>query len=136
LPVLNLDLLPTMVTAAGGHVDPAWKLDGVDLTPFVTGANKARPHETIYWRFGDQWAIRKGDYKLVVSEGGGPQPELYDLASDLGETKDLAASQPGRVKELQAAWNAWSAEQAPPSAPNSPGKAKAAKKKGKKKNAE
>ncbi len=66
-PVQNLDILPTAVVAAGGTIDPAWKLDGVDLMPFLTGKNTSRPHEVLYWRFGAQWAIRKGDWKLVVS---------------------------------------------------------------------
>jgi len=33
-PIIQLDLLPTCVAAAGGKVDPAWKLDGVNLLPF------------------------------------------------------------------------------------------------------
>ena len=130
-PVMNLDLLPTFVTAAGGKVDPAWKLDGVDLVPFVTGANSSRPHEKMYWRYGPQWAVRQGDMKLVVSRGGTNQPELYDLANDVAESKDLASAQPAKVKELLALYNAWSAEQAEPSAPDSPaaGKKKAGGKK-------
>lgn len=129
-PVLNLDVLPTIVAAAGGTVDPAWKLDGVDLLPFLDGKQAARPHETLYWRFGRQWAIRRGDWKLVQSNGGSGVPELYDLATDLGESRDLASSQPDKVKELRAAWEAWSAEQAPPSAPDGPA---GGKKKGKNK---
>jgi arylsulfatase A-like enzyme len=124
-PVMNLDVLPTIVTAAGGKIDPGWQLDGVDLTPFVTGRNPARPHQTLYWRYGPQWGIRHGDMKLVVSKGGGPTPELYNLAEDIGESKDLAGAQPAKVKELQALWDKWSAEQAPPSTPDaSSGKAK------------
>ena len=119
-PVMNLDLLPTIITAAGGKVDPEWKLDGVDLMPYLTGANKARPHETLYWRFGPQWAVRQGDMKLVVSKGGSGNPELYNLANDLSESKDLAAAQPEKAKELQALWNKWSAEQADPSVPDAP----------------
>ncbi|MBC7820712.1 MAG: sulfatase-like hydrolase/transferase [Planctomycetaceae bacterium] len=130
-PVMNLDVLPTIVTAAGGRVDSAWQLDGVDLTPFLTGANKSRPHETLYWRYGPQWAVRQGDLKLVVSRGGGEQPELYNLATDFAESKNLASVQPEKAKELQALWDKWSAEQAEPSAPDAP--AKAAKKAGKKK---
>ena len=65
LPVMNLDVLPTVVTAAGGKPESSWRLDGVDLTPFVTGANPARPHPTLYWRYGAQWAVRHGDLKLV-----------------------------------------------------------------------
>ena len=59
-PIQNLDVLPTAQAAAGSKVDPAWKLDGVDLLPYVTGANKGRPHETLFWRYGPQWAVRKG----------------------------------------------------------------------------
>lgn len=130
LPVMNLDVLPTAVTAAGGKVDPSWKLDGVDLLPYVTGANKARPHETMYWRYGPQWAVRQGDMKLVVSRGGSEKPELYNLADDVAESKDLASAQPEKAKQLQALWNAWSAEQAEPSAPDAPaGGKKAAKNK-------
>ncbi len=110
-PVMNLDVLPTILTAAGGQVDPAWKLDGVDLIPHLSGQNTARPHETLYWRFSPQWAVRHGDMKLVVSAGGSGQPELYDLASDHSESKDLAAQQPETVKRLQALYDAWSAEQ-------------------------
>ena len=71
--------------------------------------------------------------KLVVSKGGSGRPELYDLATDIGESKDLAAGQPEKVKELQAMWDKWSAEQAPPSAPDSGPAKGAGRKKGKKK---
>ena len=124
-PVLQLDVYPTALVAAGAKPDASWQLDGVDLLPFLTGANAARPHQTLYWRYGPQWAVRHGDHKLVVSRGGSGQPELYDLAADIGETKDLAAAQPAKVKELQALWDKWSAAQAEPSAPDAPaGKAK------------
>ena len=131
-PVMNLDVMPTIITASGGKVDPSWKLDGVDLMPYLTGANAARPHQTLYWRYGPQWAIRHGDMKLVVSKGGSGKPELYNLATDIGESRDLAAAQPAKAKELQAMWDKWSAEQAPASAPDSPGGGGKAKKNAKK----
>ncbi len=56
--------------------------------------------------------------KLVVSKGGSGKPELYNLAADIGESKDLAAAQSDKVKELKVMWNKWSAEQAPASAPD------------------
>jgi arylsulfatase A-like enzyme len=120
LPVMNVDVLPTAVAAAGGKIETAAQIDGVDLTPFVTGENKARPHETMYWRYGPQWAIRHGDWKLVVSRGGSGQPELYNLAADFSESKDLASAQPDKVKQLQALYDAWNKEQAEPSAPDAP----------------
>ncbi len=124
-PVVNLDILPTALAAGGTSIDSAWKLDGVNLLPYLTGGNSARPHETLYWRYGPQWAVRHGDLKLVVSRGGSGAPELYDLASDVGESKDLAQVQPERVRQLQAMWDAWSTAQAPPSAPDQPARQRA-----------
>lgn len=93
--------------------NPAWKLDGVDLLPYLTSQEKGRPHAALYWRLAGQMAVRAGDWKLVrydraVEGGAGPSAaRLYDLASDGGEATDLAARELGRVKELQAAWDAW-----------------------------
>ena len=131
--VLLINQISEHIIAAGGKTDPSWQLDGVDLMPYLTGKPTSRPHQTLYWRYGPQWAIRHGDLKLVVSKGGSGSPELYNLATDIGESKDLAAAQPAKVKELQAMWDKWSAEQAAPSAPDSTNAGKAAKKGGKKK---
>ncbi len=130
LPVIQLDILPTSLAAAGAKVDASAKLDGVDLMPYLTGANSARPHETLFWRFGDQMAVRHGDLKLVKGNGGGTTPELYDLSSDIGESKNLAASSADKASELKAIWDKWNAEQAPPVAGREDGKGA---KKGKKK---
>lgn len=132
-PVIQLDILPTSLAAAGVKVDPAWKLDGIDILSHLTGENKGRPHDTLYWRFGEQMAIRHGDLKLVKANLGGPTAGLYDLSTDLGESKDLAASMPEKVDELKALWDKWNAEQAPSSAPKEPGQAKKKNGQGKKK---
>jgi arylsulfatase A-like enzyme len=118
-PVMNLDVLPTILAATGINIESSWKLDGVDLTPYLLGQNRTRPHETLFWRFGDQWAIRHGDWKLVVSKGGSGSPELYHLAYDIGESKDLAATDAAKVGELKKRYDAWSAEQSEPSAKDS-----------------
>ena len=114
LPVMNIDVTPTILAAAGRPIDAAETLDGVDLVPFFTGKVTGRPHETMFWRFGPQWAVRSGDWKLVVSKGGSGKPELYDLAADVGEKNDLAASEPARVAELQKLYETWNAQQAEP----------------------
>ena len=49
-PIIQLDILPTVIAAVGGKVEPDWKLDGVNLLPFITGETKDKPHETLYWR--------------------------------------------------------------------------------------
>lgn len=120
-PIIQLDILPTVIAAAGGGVDTGWNLDGVDLLPFVTGKVQGKPHNTLYWRLGTQWAIRDGDWKLVAAFGSSGKPELYNLATDPGEKKDRSAAEPEIVKALLTKWQAWNDKQAPPSVPsNSP----------------
>lgn len=112
-PVIQLDLLPTALAATGVEVKPEWKLEGVNLLPYLTGKNKSTPHDSLYWRFGSQMAIRKGDWKLVKydlateNKTGTSPTKLYNLKDDIGEANDLAAKHPETVKELQAAWDQW-----------------------------
>jgi arylsulfatase A-like enzyme len=117
-PAIQLDLTTTALAAAGVRVDQDSKLEGVNLLPFLTGEKTGAPHEALFWRFGAQTAIRVGDYKLVrydsnadTHTGARNQPvtaaRLYNLAADIGETRDLAAAMPDKVKELQATWDAW-----------------------------
>ena len=117
-PAIQLDLNATALAAAGVEVKPESKLDGVNLLPFLTGEKSGAPHAALYWRFGDQMAVRAGDFKLVrydttadgVAAGrkAGTSPlKLYNLREDIGESKDLAAAQPDKVKELQAKWDEW-----------------------------
>ena len=73
--------------------------------------------------------MRHGDWKLVVGNGGSGEPELYNLADDLGESKNLAADNSAKVNELQALWDRWNAEQAPASHPADPARKKQATKK-------
>jgi arylsulfatase A-like enzyme len=128
-PIIQLDILPTALAASGATIDPAWKLDGVDLKPYLTGEKTGKPHETLYWRFGEQWAIRHGDWKLVKANRGGPNPGLYHLSEDVGENNDLAATNPEKREELQKLYALWNAEQAEPIIPLEPPNADAAAKK-------
>jgi arylsulfatase A-like enzyme len=107
-PITSRDLLPTFLAAAG--VRTGDRFDGVDLLPYLNGRAGA-PHEALYWRAGKARAVRKGKWKLL--EFGDDVSELYDLAADIGETTNLAAKNPGVVKELRAAWSKWSAEMKP-----------------------
>jgi len=114
-PVIQLDILPTVFAAIGKPLDvQSEKLDGVDLLPYLSGENAARPHQTLYWRFGEQWAVRDGDWKLVASRVDGNTPRLINLAEDAAEAKDLSAAHPDKVKALKAKWDTWSGQQAPP----------------------
>ena len=108
-PVISLDIHPTALAAAGLAIAPDWRLDGVDLLPYLQGKQTGAPHDTLYWRFLDQRAIRRGDWKLVGTrnEAG---PRLYNLAKDISEGTDLAKAEPARAKELDDTWTAWNAQ--------------------------
>jgi arylsulfatase A-like enzyme len=115
-PVIQLDFLPTALAAAGVEAKVDWKLDGVNLLPYLKGTLTSVPHEVLYWRLGQQMAIRQGNWKLVkyATEFAGEDessaispPRLYDLSNDIGETNDLANAQPDKAKELSSRWEQW-----------------------------
>ena len=121
-PIIQLDVLPTALAAAGVELRPDWQLDGVDLLPFLTGKTAGVPHDALYWRLGGMMAIRKGDWKLVKTRDGAlrdidpavlsdlSMAELYNVKEDIGETKNLAAARPEKAKELAEAWWKWNKE--------------------------
>jgi arylsulfatase A-like enzyme len=111
-PVIQLDFAPTALAAAGIDAQDA-KFDGVNLLPHLAGKAAAPPHEALYWRFGAQMAIRAGNYKLVKATGI-DRPQLFDLAADISETKDLSADKPEVVKDLTAKYEAWNKTLAEP----------------------
>jgi arylsulfatase A-like enzyme len=105
------------------EIKPEWKLDGVNLLPYLSGQKSDAPHEALDWRMGQQMAIRMGDWKLVKSVGckgiaGVEQrgkastdgAELYNLAADIGEKTNVAEKEPAKFKELAAAWDKWNSE--------------------------
>ena len=108
------DLLATLVAASGGIVDPSWRIDGANLLPFLSGHGPA-PRRTLFWEWqsegGDQLAALAGDLKLIVTRGG--KPELYDVAADPAERRDLAATYPQQVKQLQSELRDWLASSDP-----------------------
>jgi arylsulfatase A-like enzyme len=114
--VTALDILPSACAAASVKVDG--DVDGINLLPYLSGANMGTPHESLYWRFGPQKAIRKGRWKLVswrdfdTNRTSGWQ--LYDLVSDIGEKTNVAASRPELVDELKNEWDAWDRHNAAP----------------------
>jgi arylsulfatase A-like enzyme len=120
-PVIQLDLAPTVLAAAGVAAKPEWRLDGVNLLPLLaksSGRKLPPPHSELFWRFGEQTAIRRGDWKLVrydlAADGrrGLSDARLYDVGRDVGETTDVAGKHPDVVRELQQAWERWNSANA------------------------
>ena len=86
----------------------------MNLLPYLSGEKTGAPHSQLYWRFGEQRAIRQGDWKLVKARGI-DAPQLFNLKDDIGEQKDLSAAEPALTAELQQKWDAWNATLVEPS---------------------
>ncbi len=112
-PVIQLDVLPTALAAAGGEVKAEWQIDGVNLLPLLKGEVSHLDRDTLYWRFGVQYAVREGDWKLVKASKE-MAPMLVNLATDRGEQTDLSKTEPEKFAALQAKWDAWNAQMMPP----------------------
>ena len=98
------DMLPTFAELAGAPAPTG--IDGISVTPALLGQQLPEPHAYLYWDYGhcrdryDQ-AVRMGHWKGIRLGRGAPL-ELYDLAADIGEKNNLAASHPEIVAQLEA----------------------------------
>ena len=97
------DFLPTAMELAGAKPPAGLKTDGLSLVSFLKGG-PAPKREYFYFELHEgrpQQAIRFGDWKAVIAGPRKPM-ELYDLANDPGETKDLAPGRPDLVSKARA----------------------------------
>jgi arylsulfatase A-like enzyme len=98
------DVMPTLTEIAG--VKAPENIDGISFLPTLLGKSDQKKHEYFYWEFhelGGRQAVRKGNWKLVCYQVADPAKtttELFDLASDLGETTDVSTRHPEVVAEL------------------------------------
>ena len=104
-----IDVAPTVLELAG--VSPPREHAGTPVPP-MQGKSFARAlvdeaakpaHDALWWCHEGNRAVRVGNWKLVAAKG--TPWELYDLARDRAETKNLAVAEPTRVKDLDATWN-------------------------------
>lgn len=114
-PVSTLDVAATVIARAGISIDG---LDGVDLVPWLTGAASGSPHEELFWKFGEQRALRAGQWKYMNAYG---RRLLFDLDADPGETRNLATQHPDRVEQLATRYAEWEEGQVPALWPGEPG---------------
>ncbi|MDA1067970.1 MAG: sulfatase [Verrucomicrobia bacterium] len=115
-PVISLDIFATAAAIANAQLDKRKIIDGVNLIPYLTGENKSRPHDTLFWRIEKRTAIRVGDWKLLRNPGRGQGDdwELYNLATDISESNNLASSNPSKLKEMIKAWESVNGEMIDP----------------------
>ncbi|MEM7697787.1 MAG: sulfatase-like hydrolase/transferase [Verrucomicrobiota bacterium] len=110
-PVISLDVAATAVALAG--LDPDPKLDGVNLIPVLQNPDKApSPHETLFWRWIDQAAIRQGDWKLIQAQ---EREYLFHLADDIAEKDNLLTTEAEIAARLRARLHSWTETLDPPS---------------------
>ena len=127
-PMHVVDWYPTLLKLAGASPKQKLAPDGLDILPTLTRGAKS-PHDAILLVGASpaKAAVRMGDWKLLVNAtekdaeeapGDGPKSpanvELYNLADDVSESKNLAATHPGKVKQLRARLDAFLKDAAPP----------------------
>ncbi len=114
VPIISMDFFPTILAATGHALCPYQHIDGVDLTPILKksgGLNR----DAIYWHYPHYnrhpqnfpaGVVRAGNWKLLQEFETG-KLSLYDLADDIGETRDLASRYPEKVKSLLTKLKSW-----------------------------
>jgi len=109
-----MDIFPTFLKATGGDLT-RYELDGLDVLPMVADGAPT-PHERLFWEMGDQTAVRRGKWKLVLNgqlvEGRPPEDAVFlaDLDADMGERANLSEDLPEISNDLRSAAEAWRAE--------------------------
>ncbi|MCK5617336.1 sulfatase-like hydrolase/transferase, partial [Candidatus Pacearchaeota archaeon] len=106
-PVLTTDVFPTILEAAGGRVSNRSDLDGESLIPLLRSKGRLDRNEIVLYRsYEDQYAsIRSGKWKMIAYRSG--KMELFDLAKDLSEERELSAKYPEKVNDLKARLYSW-----------------------------
>jgi arylsulfatase A-like enzyme len=109
-PITALDVAATSAALANIKTQPG-DLDGTNIIPHLKGEIQTPPHETLYWRWVAQAAVREGNWKLIC---GGDREYLYDLSIDVGEKENLASKHPEIAKRLRSKLKSWANELSPP----------------------
>ncbi|MBA4016504.1 MAG: N-acetylgalactosamine 6-sulfate sulfatase (GALNS) [Pirellula sp.] len=112
--ISGVDVLPTLLDAAGIALPKDYRPDGVSVLPALRGEKFVRP-QPIFWDWRGTHAsevtwpelgMRDGDWTLLLTRDGG-RIELYDAVHDRGQSLNVASAQPDRVKEMRNALLAW-----------------------------
>lgn len=112
-PVILTDLFQTLLAAASCPPPDPPPTDGMDLSELLRDPAGRLDREALYFHYPHYYttttpvsAVRSGDWKLLEYFEDG-RTELYNLAADPGETRDLADDMPDKVRTLQAKLQAW-----------------------------
>ena len=105
-PVAHIDVLPTIVAAAGAMLPDGLEVDGKNLLTLAnTETAKDWQRQTLFWVSSHSQVVRHGDWKLQLNDRkatDGLQKWLYNLGDDPGEQNNLVATRPDKLAELEA----------------------------------
>ena len=112
-PITSVDFLPTFADLAGVALATSQPVDGESLIPLLKGTRALRSR-AIFWHYPlylagratRASAIRKGDWMLIEYFEDG-RTELYNLSSDISESKNHADTAPEKARELHQELIAW-----------------------------
>ena len=108
-PVLSTDIFTTVAENVGAKLPTDRTYDGVNLLSYLSGDNTEIPHDRLFWRADHIWAIRDGDYKLILSTRDG-WAELYNLKTDKSESINLKENMPELFRQLEEKHRMWQLE--------------------------
>ncbi len=101
-PVAHIDVMPTLMDAAGADLPAGVDIDGRSFLPLAEGESGfERPDNALFWQSGYYRVVRAGSWKLQL-DGKQGKSWLFDLGKDPTESTNLAASEPEKLAELQA----------------------------------
>lgn len=112
-PVIALDIARTAVQIAGADSATGPEMEGVDLIPFLTGANNGAPHKALFWRGGSNWSVLAADGTKHLKDKDSNAPQLFYLPKDVSEASDIMNQQPERAQELFSLWQQWNKSNVP-----------------------
>lgn len=98
-----LEIAPTLLAATGAPAPEGVVMDGFDMLPILRGERKS-PRNEMFWQRRADKAARVGQWKWLESAKG---KGLYDLSSDLGETRDLSEEKPEVLQMMREKFAAW-----------------------------
>jgi len=113
VPVITPDLYPTLLEIAGLAGAPGHIVDGESLVPLLRGGSRLK-RDRLFWHYPHYHpggatpygAVREGAWKLIEFYEDG-RLELYNLARDPLESRNLASTEPSRTRRLQRALHEW-----------------------------
>ncbi|MBP6704812.1 MAG: sulfatase, partial [Vicinamibacteria bacterium] len=124
--ITAMDWYPTILELCGIAPPKGVKLDGHSVVPLAKDAAAPGRYDTMFWQWEEGWAVREGNWKLIVGNPKGLEhakadgPYLANLADERPEAKNHAAEHPDVVARLTRLHQEWAKEVSPAKSPDAP----------------